>query len=61
LGHPLVGDELYGSKTQLTRISALGQRDFFLHAESLSFKHPFTNLSIFTTASLELDLLSDCF
>ena len=37
LGFPLVGDVLYGSKHTLPEFF---QRGFFLHAASLSFRHP---------------------
>jgi 23S rRNA pseudouridine1911/1915/1917 synthase len=36
-GHPLVGDSLYGAKSSFTNT-----RQFFLHAERVSFIHPTT-------------------
>ncbi len=45
LGHPLVGDSLYGA-TQ-THMSYNGaEREFFLHAHRVSFRHPSTDQSI---------------
>lgn len=39
LGHPLVGDALYGARATLGDLTK-GPRQFFLHAESVSFPHP---------------------
>jgi len=56
IGHPLVGDQLYGNGLRLPRgasqelIDALrGFRRQALHAEKLAFEHPVTG------ASLEFD------
>ena len=50
IGHPLIGDELYGAKRDirslpesLRRRVALPHEGFLLHAESLSFRHPVTS------------------
>ena len=53
LGYPLVGDSLYGSKHSLPETF---KRSFFLHAATLSFKHPILNreLSIISESSLSL-------
>ncbi len=44
IGHPLVGDLLYGSRRSVGALCAAGSyavpRTFFLHASHLSFKHP---------------------
>lgn len=51
LGHPLVGDDLYGGHiTKLTRQA--------LHCEQLVFTHPFTNETIKINAHLHEDLMS---
>lgn len=49
LGHPLVGDSLYGSDRRIKSISSLGIREqiqhlsrFLLHARELGFNHPRT-------------------
>jgi 23S rRNA pseudouridine1911/1915/1917 synthase len=39
IGHPLVGDELYGGKTKLLRRQAL-------HAANIKLTHPFTKEQI---------------
>lgn len=49
IGHPLVGDEKYSR-----RKSPLGRQ--FLHAYSLSFKHPFTGENLNLTSELPEDL-----
>jgi 23S rRNA-/tRNA-specific pseudouridylate synthase len=41
LGYPLVGDTLYGASSTLN-----AQRKFFLHAETISFKHPVSDEQI---------------
>lgn len=42
LGHPLLGDRLYGSEESLTLSRQLGAPHQLLHAESLRFIHPLT-------------------
>lgn len=42
VGHPLVGDSKYGAKRELD-----GERDFFLHAETLRFQHPIFDKEIY--------------
>ncbi len=39
IGHPLVGDKLYGSKKDLEELFPK-EKGFLLHAESIAFKHP---------------------
>ena len=50
LGHPVVGDELYGGNVDVLKRQ-------FLHAESISFTHPVDNISIEFKSSLSEDLL----
>ncbi|MBP9838198.1 MAG: RluA family pseudouridine synthase [Proteobacteria bacterium] len=57
-GFPLVGDELYESRRKLSEITffkELGYQGFFLHASTLSFRHPFSfrNVSIKIPSELE--------
>ena len=43
-GHPLILDDVYGDpKANKAFSRAFQYRKFFLHAESLTFKHPFTD------------------
>lgn len=63
LGHPLVGDTLYGSTQALGDIVrevkpfAHISRKFLLHAEYIAFHHPLTNKRIEMRSLLECDLL----
>jgi len=41
IGHPLLGDRLYGSLRSLQKTVHPSAPAFFLHAESMSFTHPF--------------------
>lgn len=49
IGHPIVGDELYGGNTSHLQHQAL-------HAAYLSFVHPITKEDIYVEAPLPLDL-----
>lgn len=49
IGHPLLGDDLYGGSTQLLARQAL-------HAHRLSFLHPITNEPVFVSAPLPTDM-----
>ena len=51
IGHPLVGDELYGSNAKLSEST----QGFFLHAEKISIKHPESekNLDFFSNGRLK--------
>ena len=49
IGHPLLGDELYGSKVNLDR--------FMLHSSHLEFFHPFLNKKIIIDSSLPKDFI----
>lgn len=53
LGHPIVGDELYGTRSELIERQAL-------HSFSLTFKHPMTEELIACTAALPNDILRLC-
>ncbi len=50
LGHPLVGDDLYGMKSNYIKRQAL-------HSEKLEFTHPITQKKLHLHASLPKDLL----
>jgi len=50
LGHPLVGDELYGGSSR----EALGRH--FLHASEISFVHPGTSELVHVTSALPAEL-----
>ncbi|WP_243387520.1 RluA family pseudouridine synthase [Bacillus kexueae] len=49
IGHPIVGDQLYGGKTNNMKRQAL-------HAENISLIHPFTNEKIKVEAPLPSDM-----
>lgn len=49
IGHPLVGDDLYGGHTDFLNRQAL-------HARHLFFRHPLTGERVFCTASIPKDL-----
>lgn len=51
LGHPIVGDVQYGTRLQ----SAVHSSRYFLHAERLSFHHPFTHRQLCLEAPLPED------
>lgn len=58
LGHPLVGDDLYGSNRKLTELSFFKdhayrelEQGFLLHAESVSLVHPLTGKPLLATAA----------
>jgi 23S rRNA pseudouridine955/2504/2580 synthase len=53
IGHPLVLDHIYGDR-RYNRVftQEFGFRNFFLHAFSLAFTHPFTREDIVITAPL---------
>lgn len=54
LGHPIVGDTLYGDTAVNQQFSLRRQ---FLHASQISFLHPFTHQQLEITAPLPEDLL----
>lgn len=45
-GHSLVGDEAYGSSRVLSKVLGFEAPKFFLHAERVRFKHPFTDARV---------------
>ncbi|MFZ5352146.1 MAG: RluA family pseudouridine synthase [Bacillota bacterium] len=51
MGHPIVGDELYGSSCKLINRQAL-------HAVSMEFKHPFSGKTIKLAASIPEDMVT---
>lgn len=42
IGHPLLGDELYGSSRHMREITGSDMPKFFLHAHVMKFVHPVT-------------------
>ena len=47
IGHPLLGDKLYGASKELSEIAPqTDNRSFFLHAASAAFRHPRTGQEI---------------
>ncbi len=59
LGHPLLGDSLYGSTRQLGSPHNPAQRQFFLHASALSLRHPASGEEIIISSEPfdEIDML----
>jgi 23S rRNA pseudouridine1911/1915/1917 synthase len=57
IGHPLVGDTLYGRQGDVQNLHATRQ---LLHAESLSFIHPSTNKPLVLKAKLPDDMQKIC-
>ena len=51
LGHPLVGDKMYGSS-----IAELDLKRPFLHSSKLSFKHPINKKMLFFESTIPEDL-----
>jgi 23S rRNA pseudouridine1911/1915/1917 synthase len=56
IGHPVLGDPLYGNKTLNAKRGLTRQ---MLHAESISFIHPRTKQEVTVTAPLPQDM-QDC-
>lgn len=54
IGHPVLGDSLYGHEAFNTRHSATRQ---MLHASELSFVHPITGIQLVIKADLPQDML----
>ena len=57
IGHPLVGDLLYGSRRTIGALCA-SPRDFFLHAWRLKFKHPKSGETIEVESDFKVELSS---
>lgn len=49
MGHPLIGDTLYGSESKIMNRQAL-------HCNKVSFKHPFTSLKLTVQSPLPADI-----
>ena len=60
LGHPIVGDPLYGPRLASARIRALVPKlgRHALHAETLGFRHPITGAEIDLQAPLPAELVA---
>jgi 23S rRNA pseudouridine955/2504/2580 synthase len=56
IGHPVVCDDLYGTREAHAAALKLGLSRMFLHAHRLSFNHPATNRLMCVEAPLPLDL-----
>ncbi len=54
IGHPVVGDTLYGAPAHVPDMPDLGR--YFLHAHRIEFTHPFTGADIGVTAPLAPEL-----
>jgi 23S rRNA pseudouridine955/2504/2580 synthase len=63
VGHPLVGDEKYGDFVLNKRLDKLGYKRMYLHAFSISFRHPADDRELRFEAPLPADferIVSDC-
>ncbi len=56
LGHPLIGDERYGIDSVNKAFKNKGCKRMFLHAETLQFAHPVTEVKMTICAPLPHDL-----
>ncbi|NJD06100.1 MAG: 23S rRNA pseudouridine(955/2504/2580) synthase RluC [Methylococcaceae bacterium] len=56
MGHPIVGDDRYGSEAVNLEFRRLGLKRLFLHAKSLAFKHPRSGEPFVVEAPLEPEL-----
>ena len=56
LGHPIVGDERYGSDDVNKAFKNKGYKRMFLHAQTLRFKHPVTGVLMNISAPLPSQL-----
>ncbi len=54
IGHPLVGDPMYGANPRLSQ--ALGLERQWLHAMELEFRHPRTHINTVVTSRYPTDL-----
>ncbi|SPE39217.1 Uncharacterized RNA pseudouridine synthase YlyB [Candidatus Sulfopaludibacter sp. SbA3] len=54
IGHPVVGDTLYGAPARIEGRPPLGR--YFLHAHRIRFQHPSTGAEIVLTSPLPADL-----
>jgi len=58
LGHPIIGDDRYGVDEINKTFKNKCYKRMFLHAETLKFQHPVTDLPMSTTAPLPLQLIN---
>jgi 23S rRNA pseudouridine955/2504/2580 synthase len=58
LGHPIIGDDRYGVDEINKTFRNKGYKRMFLHAETLKFLHPVTDLPMSITAPLPLQLIN---
>lgn len=56
IGHPVIGDSLYGDKKLNEKFAKMGLSRQFLHASALSFRHPFKKKLVQFTSKLSADL-----
>lgn len=56
LGHPIVGDDRYGSDELNRGFKARGYKRMFLHAQQVTFKHPVTGVALTIVAPLPRQL-----
>ena len=56
LGHPIIGDDRYGSDKINAEFKKRGFKRLFLHAEKLQFEHPVSGQSLTFCAPLPLNL-----
>lgn len=56
LGHPIVGDDRYGSDELNRKFKARGYKRMFLHAQQVTFKHPITGDTLTIVAPLPRQL-----
>jgi 23S rRNA pseudouridine1911/1915/1917 synthase len=54
IGHPVVGDTLYGAPARIEGRAPLGR--YFLHAHTIRFRHPATGAEILLTSPLPREL-----
>jgi len=57
IGHPIIGDGIYGSSKSKKMAEELGMGRQFLHAKRLEFTHPVTGKQIVLEDKLSDDLL----
>jgi 23S rRNA pseudouridine1911/1915/1917 synthase len=54
IGHPVVGDRLYGAPGKVPGLAPLGR--YFLHARRIRFRHPVTGEEVTVQSELPLEL-----
>ncbi len=58
IGHPIIGDKVYGNKETKLLARLFKIKRHFLHAGGIAFLHPFTNEKTDIRDKLPIDLLS---